>query len=76
MSQQPLRRGNWSVQELERLRALLPQRGVEHTASLLRRSPQSVQKKAHELLRVPPRVGPWTKADDELLRRCWGAVEP
>ena len=38
MSQNPLRRGNWSVQELARLRLLLPQRGVEQTAVLLRRS--------------------------------------
>ena len=75
MSQPSLRRGNWSVQELERLRALLPQRGVEQTAALLRRSPQSVQKKAQELLRARPRVGPWSNADDELLRRCWGAVD-
>ena len=76
MSQLPLRRGNWSVQELERLRLLLPQRGVEQTATLLRRSPQSVQKKAHELLKVEPRRGAWTSDDDMRLRSSWGAVEP
>ena len=36
MTARGLRRGNWSVQELERLRLLLPQRGVEGTAALLR----------------------------------------
>ncbi|MBL8752306.1 MAG: hypothetical protein JNK15_03315 [Planctomycetes bacterium] len=70
------RRGQWSVQELERLRQLLPRRGVAQTAALLRRSPASVQKKAFRLLRVPPRRGDWTDSDDSMLREAWGAVEP
>ncbi|MGK0156361.1 MAG: hypothetical protein ACI9SE_003329, partial [Neolewinella sp.] len=70
-----LRRGNWSVQELERLRLLLPHRGVEQTAALLRRSPDSVQRKALDLLRVTPRKGDWTDSDDWQLRQAWGAVE-
>src|SRR5690606_31963515 len=40
------RRGNWSVTELDRLRQLLPRRGVADTALLLRRSPESVARKA------------------------------
>jgi len=76
MSQRPLRRGNWSVQELERLRLLLPHRGVEQTAALLRRSSDSVQRKALDLLRVPQRKGPWTHSDDLQLRQAWGALEP
>ena len=72
----PLRRGAWSVQELQRLRQLLPRRGVEATAVLLRRSPASVLRKAGTLLRVPPRRGDWTGSDDALLRGSWGAVEP
>lgn len=75
MSQQRLRRGNWSVQELERLRLLLPNRGVEQTAMLLRRSPDSVLRKALDLLRVAPRKGAWTSSDDWQLRQAWGAVE-
>ena len=75
MSQQRLRRGNWSVQEMERLRLLLPNRGVEQTALLLRRSPDSVLRKALDLLRVPPRRGAWTESDDWQLRQAWGAVE-
>lgn len=70
-----LRRGNWSVQELERLRLLLPYRGVEQTAALLRRSPDSVQRKALDLLRVTARKGAWTDSDDWQLRQAWGAVE-
>ena len=76
MSQRPLRRGNWSVQELERLRLLLPHRGVEQTAALLRRSSDSVQRKALDLLRVPQRKGPWTDSADLQLRQAWGALEP
>lgn len=75
MTRLPLRRGSWTVQELERLRLLLPQRGVEQTATLLRRSSVSVQKKAIELLRIAPRSGPWTALDDRRLRQAWGAVE-
>jgi hypothetical protein len=70
-----LRRGNWSVQELERLRLLLPHRGVEQTAALLRRTPDSVLRKALDLLRVTPRKGAWTDSDDWQLRQAWGAVE-
>jgi len=70
-----LRRGNWSVQELERLRQLLPRRGVADTALLLRRTESSVFRKALRLLRVPLRRGAWTASDDTRLRECWGAVD-
>ena len=76
MTDRPLRSGNWSVQELERLRLLLPRRGVAQTALLLRRSEACIQKKAGELLRVPMRRGAWTASDDGRLRESWGAVEP
>ena len=74
-SPRPLRRGNWSVQEMARLRQLLPWRGVAATAALLRRSPESVERKAVELLRAPARRGPFAGADDQLLRDAWGAVD-
>ena len=76
MTGRPLRRGNWSVQELERLRLLLPHRGVEGTATLLRRSADSVQRKALTLLRAPRQDGPWTAGEDRRLRQAWGALEP
>ncbi|MGE3174282.1 MAG: hypothetical protein AB7O97_16760 [Planctomycetota bacterium] len=76
MTGRALRRGNWSVQELERLRHLLPRRGVQGTAELLRRTADSVRRRAASLYRGPMRRAAWT-ADDELqLRRSWGAVEP
>lgn len=76
MTARPLRRGNWSVQEMERLRQLLPRRGVADTALLLRRTESSVFRKAMQLLRVPARRGAWTASDDGRLRECWGAVDP
>jgi hypothetical protein len=72
----PLRRGNWSVQELERLRQLLPRRGVADTARLLRRSAASIERKAGELLASPIRRTVWTADQDLALRRSWGALEP
>jgi hypothetical protein len=75
VSGRSLRRGNWSVQEFERLRYLLPRRGVVATAALLRRSPESVQRKAALLLRVPARRGDWTAGDDAMLRDAWGALD-
>ena len=75
MTDRALRRGNWSVQELERLRQLLPRRGVADTAVLLRRTESSVFRKALRLLRVPQRRGAWTASDDARLRECWGAVD-
>ncbi|MFM1872756.1 MAG: hypothetical protein RL398_2178 [Planctomycetota bacterium] len=76
MKPRGLRRGNWSVTELERLRELLPRRGVADLARLLRRSPESIARKALAHLRVPARRGPWAPAEDESLRLAWGAVEP
>ncbi len=76
MTGRTLRRGNWSVQELERLRQLLPRRGVEATAALLRRSPDSVRRRAQKLLRAPQRRAAWSESDTLALRRAWGAVEP
>ena len=70
-----LRGGNWNVQELERLRQLLPRRGVAGTALLLRRTPEAVRRKALAMLRVPARRGAWSDGDDALLREAWGAVE-
>ena len=63
------------MQELERLRQLLPRRGVADTALLLRRTENSVFRKALRLLRVPLRRGAWTARDDTRLRECWGAVD-
>lgn len=70
------RRGNWSVQELERLKELFPRHGVRTTAELLRRSEDSVRRKALELFQAPVQHGGWRDEEDAFLRRCWGAVDP
>lgn len=75
MSARCLRRGNWSVQELERLRILLPQRGVDGAAALLRRSPESVRKRAVKQWKVPARRGEWSADDVKLLQTAFGAVD-
>ncbi len=76
MTGRMLRRGNWSVQELERLRHLLPRRGVDETAALLRRTPESVRRRAVTLFRAPARRVDWSADDDLTLRRAWGGLEP
>lgn len=75
MTRRPLRRGRWSFEELQRLRALLPRRGVEGTAALLRRTADAVRRRALQLLRVPPRRGEWSEADEAVLMDAFGAVE-
>jgi hypothetical protein len=75
VNRRALRRGNWSVQELERLRELLPRRGVQAMAILLRRSAECVYRKAMEIMRQPPRKGAWRQPDDELLRCAWGVLD-
>jgi hypothetical protein len=74
-ARRPLRRGNWSVQELERLRHLLPRRGIADTALLLRRSAGSIERKARDLFTGLPRKTAWTGDQDLALRRSWGALE-
>lgn len=75
MTLRGLRQGAWTVQELGRLRQLLPWRGVEGAAALLRRTPDSVRRRAAQLLAATPRRGEWTKLDDDALRIAWGALE-
>jgi len=75
VSDRSLRRGNWSVQELGRLRELLPRRGVDATATLLRRSAASVYRKAMEIMRSAPRRGVWSEDADAMLCDAWGVVD-
>lgn len=76
MTRRSLRRGNWSVQELQRLRRLLPDRGLAECARLLRRSAASVRARAVQAMAAEPRREPWTDAEDQLLRRAWGMLDP
>lgn len=58
------------------MRQLLPWRGVDGTAALLRRSSDSVRKRAARMFKTTSRRGEWSEEDDTLLRLSWGAVEP
>lgn len=69
------KRGNWSAQELERLRLLYPRSGENHVATLLRRSPASVRRRAHGLFRRGVRRGAWTAEEDAQLRRGFGVLD-
>lgn len=75
MSRRSLRRGNWSVQEVQRLRRLLPDRGLEECARLLRRSVASVRARALVAMAAEPRRDAWTRAEDDFLRRAWGILD-
>jgi hypothetical protein len=71
-----LKRGNWSTHDLERLRALYPKSAEEHVARLLRRSVESVNRKAREIFDGANRADrPWTAEDDLQLRQGFGVVD-
>lgn len=69
------RRGPWSALELARLRELYPRSRLDTIATLLRRSPEGVRRRAQQMFRQPIRRGAWTADDDAQLRLGWGAVE-
>ena len=69
-----MRNGNWSTQELERLKTLYPQGGERHASRLLRRSVVSVRKRAVDLYRRKIRKGPWERDEDDQLRLSYGIL--
>jgi hypothetical protein len=75
MKHVPLRRGNWSPAELERLRRLFPLTPLPHVARLLHRSAASVRRRARVLFRRRTRSGPWDEREDGIVRRASGVLE-
>lgn len=69
-----MRKGNWSSQELERLKILYPQSGERHVASLLRRSAASVRRKTTEMFRRKNTKGDWSPKEEEQLRLSYGVL--
>ncbi len=69
-----MRKGNWSSQELERLKLLYPQSGERHVASLLRRSAASVRRKTTEMFRRKNTRGDWIPKEEEQLRLSYGVL--
>ncbi len=70
------KRGNWSSQELERLKVLYPKCPEERCAALLKRSVGSVRRRAKEVFSRPPQRGDWTAEDDYQLRMSYGVLTP
>lgn len=69
-----MRKGNWSSQELERLRILYPQSGERHVSRLLRRSAASVRRKTTELFRRKNTRGDWSPKEEHQLRLSYGVL--
>ena len=70
-----VRKGNWSAQELERLKNLYPQGGEGHASSILRRSVVSVRKRVLRLFGAKKRKGPWSTEEDQQLRLSFGVLD-
>lgn len=68
------KRGNWSVQELERLEVLYPRCSDERVSELLGRSVASVRRRARDLFgrRQVRDQAVWTHDDDQVLRAAYG----
>lgn len=69
------KRGGWSTYELERLQVLYPRSREADVARLLRRSVDSVRRKAVELFKRPVADRPWSASEDHRLRLAHGVLE-
>ena len=69
-----LKRGNWSVEELSRLRASFARRPVEQLARDLRRSVPTVRDRAARLFAGRERAGPLDSQDLQQLRVMVGVA--
>lgn len=58
------------------MQSLYPRSDEQHVARLLGRSVESVRRKAEELFRQPNKRGPWTRQEDETLRKAYGLLRP
>lgn len=70
------RKGRWTKLEQQRLRELYGRRDEAAIARELNRPVGSVRRMAERLFPQRERGGPWTGADDEVLKRHLGAAAP
>lgn len=70
-----LKRGNWSIHDLVRLRALYPKSREESVARLLRRSVPSVHRKARQIFAAISMGREWSGGDDLRLREGFGVLD-
>jgi len=69
------KKGNWSSEELERLKVLYPRCPESRVVSIMNRSPDSVRRRARELFQRPFRRGEWTADEDHQLRVSYGVLD-
>lgn len=69
------KKGNWSSEELERLRVLYPRCPEDRIVSIMNRSPDSVRRRARELFQRSLRRGEWTADEDLQLRISYGVLD-
>ncbi|MEM1451115.1 MAG: hypothetical protein AAF957_18720 [Planctomycetota bacterium] len=72
---EPLRRGDWSAEELDHLRRWYGLKHEQFIARDLGRPVQSIEPKAREIFDAEPHDGPWTSDEVERLRMYLGAVD-
>ena len=64
----------WTFQEVDRLRRLYPRSREDIVARSLRRSVESIRRKAREVFGGETRRGPWSEAEVRCLREGYGAL--
>ncbi|MEZ5988312.1 MAG: hypothetical protein R3F30_04170 [Planctomycetota bacterium] len=69
------KRGNWSVEELGRLRAGYGRKPVSQLARELNRTPEAVLDRAHRLYPDAPRPGALTRGEEATLRLMVGVAD-
>ena len=69
------KKGNWSSEELERLRLLYPRCSEDRIVSIMNRSPESVRRRARELFQRPVWRREWTADEDLQLRISYGVLD-
>ncbi len=70
-----LKRGNWSVEELTKLRRCFGRRPLRQLARDLRRTPETVCQKANQLLGSRCRTGAWSADEVATLREMVGVAD-
>lgn len=70
-----LKRGNWSVEELSRLKAQLGRKPIEQLARELRRTPETVLQRARQLFPQKTRPGRLSRSEEAELRTMVGVAD-
>lgn len=69
------KRGNWSVEELTKLRASFGRRPISQLVRELKRSEETILHRAQKMFAGDKKSGPWTQEDLDSLREMVGCSE-